>query len=124
MQCHKGKMCAQVAHASMAAILLDKEEFGLEKTNGEKLGEFITIMLDEELKQWLDKSFKKIVLYVNSEKELDEIYEKAEKAGLRKAMIEDNGTTEFRGVKTKTCIAIGPHDNDKFIGVTDNLPLY
>jgi PTH2 family peptidyl-tRNA hydrolase len=38
-------------------------------------------------------------------------------------MIEDNGATEFNGVKTKTCCAIGPHSDEKFEGVTDHLPL-
>jgi PTH2 family peptidyl-tRNA hydrolase len=38
-------------------------------------------------------------------------------------MIEDNGATEFNGVKTKTCCAIGPAIEEKFVGITDHLPL-
>ena len=77
----------------------------------------------DEINHWLKNSFRKIVCYVNSEQELDEFHQKAIDNGLISHMIEDNGATEFNGVKTKTCIAIGPHYDEKFIGITDHLPL-
>jgi PTH2 family peptidyl-tRNA hydrolase len=76
-----------------------------------------------EIKHWLENSFKKIVCYVNSEEELVELHQKALDAGLMSHLIEDNGATEFNGVKTKTAVAIGPAWDHKFEGITDHLPL-
>jgi PTH2 family peptidyl-tRNA hydrolase len=77
----------------------------------------------KEIIHWLNHSFRKIVCYVDSLEELEEIHQKALDAGLISHMIEDNGVTEFGGVKTKTCIAVGPAWEDKFIGITDHLKL-
>jgi peptidyl-tRNA hydrolase len=48
---------------------------------------------------------------------------KALEAGLMSYLIEDNGATEFGGIKTATCVAIGPHYDERFEEITDNLPL-
>jgi PTH2 family peptidyl-tRNA hydrolase len=76
-----------------------------------------------EINHWLRNSFRKICVYVNSEEELEAVHQKALDSGLMSHMIEDNGATEFNGVKTKTCCAIGPHVDGKFEGITDHLPL-
>lgn len=62
-------------------------------------------------------------VYVNSEEELHEVYKKALEVGLISHLIIDNGVTEFNGVPTPTCCAIGPHVEEKFEGITNNLPL-
>lgn len=119
----KGKMCAQSSHASMAFLtkLLFRREVDFYS------GEFVNNEYNEykmnEIGHWLENSFRKIVCYVNSEEELDAVHQKALDNGLIAHMIVDNGATEFNGVLTKTCIGIGPHFDDKFIGVTDHLPL-
>ena len=77
----------------------------------------------EEITHWLQNSFRKIVCYVNSEQELKDLHQKALDKGLMSHMITDNGATEFNGVKTLTCLAIGPHEDSKFEGITDHLPL-
>lgn len=112
----KGKMVAQGAHASNSFIT--RELF--------YSGECFKINFDEyeeEVVHWLDNSFRKICVSVNSEDELIEVHEAALAAGLISHLIEDNGITEFGGVKTKTCLAIGPHWDDKFVGITDHLTL-
>lgn len=38
-------------------------------------------------------------------------------------MIEDNGLTEFHGVKTKTCIGIGPWVSEEIDKFTKHLKL-
>jgi PTH2 family peptidyl-tRNA hydrolase len=76
-----------------------------------------------EIDHWLSNSFRKICVYVNSEEELDALKEKAEESGLEVHLIIDNGATEFNGIPTKTCLAIGPHWDHKFEGITDHLPL-
>ncbi len=52
-----------------------------------------------------------------------QLYEKVQKAGLRVSLIIDNGTTEFGGIKTKTCIAIGPHSVERIDPFTKKYPL-
>ena len=53
----------------------------------------------------------KICVRVASEAELLDIEEKAKAAGLGVYVVTDAGHTEFGGVPTKTCLAIGPNDN-------------
>jgi PTH2 family peptidyl-tRNA hydrolase len=119
----KGKIASQCCHASMAFLTkhLDwgssGDGFVFHTTN------YINTERCMEIKHWLENSFKKIVCYVNSEEELVELHQKALDAGLVSHLIEDNGATEFNGVKTKTAIAIGPHFDEKFEGLTDNLSL-
>jgi PTH2 family peptidyl-tRNA hydrolase len=60
---------------------------------------------------------------VGSEAELLEVYESALVAGLHTSLIVDAGRTEFNGVPTKTCIAIGPEFPERLVGITDQLKL-
>lgn len=112
----KGKMCAQASHASIA--------FLSRRINVEEL---LTLRIEdynmEEMHQWFNGSFTKICLQVNSEVELDEIYNKAKEAGLIVHLVVDKGLTEFGGVPTKTCLAIGPHYSEKIDKITGNLKL-
>lgn len=117
-----GKYCAQASHASMS--FLTKHGFIGQVYNDNV---FINIELGvshlEEINHWLKNSFRKICVYVNSEEELVAIHQKALDNGLISHIIIDNGVTEFNGVKTLTCCAIGPAYDSKFIGLTDHLPL-
>lgn len=119
-----GKYCSQVAHASMAFLTKGMDWYpcsdGPEYIFSTDLMEYKKI---PEIDHWLKNSFRKICVYVNTEEELDEIHQKALDNGLVSHIIIDNGATEFNGVKTKTCLAIGPHYDEKFIGITDHLPL-
>lgn len=117
-----GKYCSQVAHASMAFLTRNIHTSTTIDQVGNPVDVSMLAFSDEE-KHWLENSFRKIVCYVNSEEELVALHEKALEAGLISHLIEDNGATEFGGVKTKTCIAIGPHIDSRFEGITDNLPL-
>ena len=109
----KGKMVAQGAHASMAAIL----------NYGSKDESIFTLVLDEKIKPWLTGRFKKICVYVNSEEELLDIHRQAIEAGLITALIKDSGLTEFGGVPTHTAVAIGPDREDKIDAICKHLPL-
>jgi PTH2 family peptidyl-tRNA hydrolase len=127
-----GKYCSQACHASMA--FLTKNGKVTTDTEFEEYGSQFTptffesyssdfVKHEDEINHWLNHSFRKIVCYVDSLEELEAIHKKALDAGLISHMIEDNGVTEFGGVKTKTCIAVGPAWEDKFIGITDHLKL-
>ena len=50
-------------------------------------------------------------------------HDRAQAAGLLAAMIVDAGVTEFNGVATRTCCAIGPDWADDVDAFTGGLPL-
>jgi PTH2 family peptidyl-tRNA hydrolase len=104
----KGKMVAQGAHAAM--MFLTRDLIG----EGD---------LPDVAVEWMNDSFRKICVYVNSEEELLQIYYAAFEAGLVVHLMEDNGATEFDGVKTKTCLAIGPDYDDRINPITGHLKL-
>ena len=116
LKMRKGKMIAQGAHASLKVIF---DMMGCVDSDFYEL----TLLKKPAVKLWLEGQFKKICLYVNSEEELINIYNQAKDAGIICALIEDNGLTEFNGVKTKTCIAIGPDYSENIDKITKDLPL-
>ncbi len=105
----KGKMVAQGAHASLGAVLWMQEGM-----NGSITGELV-----KARDSWLEGTFTKICVSVNSETELMQVYKAAIQANLPVKLITDAGHTEFHGVPTRTCLAIGPawsEDIDKITG--------
>ncbi len=116
-----GKVASQCAHASMKCLLdlnYAPKNFRSNVLWNDEVSFKINI-IDE----WLINLFTKIVVYVNSEKELLDIYNKAKHEKMICALIEDSGLTEFNGVKTLTCCAIGPDYNEKINEITGHLPL-
>jgi PTH2 family peptidyl-tRNA hydrolase len=73
---------------------------------------------------WLAGKFTKVCLQVNSEEELRAVFSRAVDAGLTVHLIEDAGLTEFQGVPTLTCLAIGPDRAERIDAVTGGLKLY
>lgn len=110
----KGKMIAQGAHASMK-IFFDRK---IKSTPKE-----MHILLEENMHEWIEGDFTKICLKVGSEIELDELCKSAETSGLPVAQIVDAGKTEFNGVPTKTCAAIGPANSEMINSITGHLKL-
>lgn len=98
-----GKLIAQGAHASVGAVL---NAYHTER---------------EKLFEWLAGSFTKITLRVDNEEDLLNVYQQAKDAGLITCLITDNGTTEFGGVPTNTCIAIGPDTSENIDPITGHL---
>lgn len=122
----KGKMCAQASHASMAFLTKQGGLYCNLGTGLKPVDYFMTEVNEDhvnEIAHWLRNSFRKICVYVNSEEELVAVHQKALDSGLISHIVEDNGATEFHGVKTLTCCAIGPAYDKKFEGITDHLPL-
>lgn len=111
----KGKLAAQVAHASM--------KFMTDEWKPNDLPEVLAMNLNEVEQQWLREGFAKIVVYVESAKELGELMAKARKEGIRVSPIIDSGKTEFHGVATLTCAAFGPDEAKKLDEITGSLPL-
>jgi len=112
----KGKMIAQGAHASLKAVL----DAGAPDPGGATYA----IAIDPELAAWLAHGrFTKVCVSVDSEAELDAVVEAARRAQVRCALIVDSGRTEFHGVPTKTCCAVGPAWSDAVDAITGDLPL-
>lgn len=116
-----GKACSQAAHASMGALLYLAAKLDLPATRLYAVS--IVESPDSAVAQWLKGSFTKITVYVESEEELKVIHAAALAAKLPTALIEDNGKTEFHGVKTATAVAIGPAWADQIDPITKHLPL-
>ncbi len=95
----KGKLAAQVAHASVTAA--DKSKFK---------------------KDWMQEGQKKSVLKVQTLEELQKIYELAKKEKLPVSMIQDAGMTELPP-STITCVGIGPAPEKDIDKVTGKLKL-
>ena len=123
----KGKMAAQAAHASMLFLLnAMKREGTTVDTINHRVYQDLTLRIfhNSVLEKWLlSGSFKKICVSVDSEEELLDICKKAAAIDIPVALITDSGLTEFDGVPTKTCAAIGPEEDEKIDVVTGNLKL-
>ena len=120
----KGKMVAQGSHASMA-VLLNSGTINNRDAEGtlHKEKKFFHLALEGSLEEWITGLFTKICTSVDSEAELQEIMLKAKEAGLLSALITDCGATEFGGVPTVTCCAIGPAAQEDVQPITGHLKL-
>ena len=95
----KGKLAAQVAHASVEAVMKSEKEI---------------------VKEWRQKGSKKVVLKVETEKDLFRFKELAKANDLVSALITDAGKTVI-APGTRTCLAIGPDDEEKIDELTAKL---
>jgi PTH2 family peptidyl-tRNA hydrolase len=122
---NKGKLAAQAAHASMGALLSAFTDMtdDFHASDGD---DFIRLYHsdNEVLNEWLDGSFAKIALAVNSEDELKACLELAKEHNLLYSYIVDNGTTVFNGVPTPTCVGIGPAKSEVLDVLFNHLKLY
>jgi len=100
----KGKLAAQVAHASLSAA------------------EEATKRHEDWYQEWKDEGQKKVVLKVQSEEELRELLKAARIAKLPAALIEDRGLTQLEP-GTVTCLGIGPGPDPDIDAITGKLKL-
>ena len=114
----RGKEIAQGAHASMA-WLRARIMPGLTPE-----GTVDHLEFSSAERAWLEGSLRKVTVKVGSEPELLAVYSKALEAGLAAHLITDRGLTEFGGVPTRTCLAVGPDYDDLIDPVTGDLELY
>lgn len=112
----KGKMAAQVAHASMAFVTRSLKPIW---TTARSYTAYFTPAEEE----WLSSSFAKVVVSVDSEGELRALIQSAKDAGIVVHEIIDSGRTEFHGVPTLTCAAFGPDLVERLDPITGHLPL-
>ena len=97
----RGKLAAQVAHASDASLLASREE---------------------ALKEWLRVGMPKVVLAVDTEQELLRHFDYAVKANIPAKLIKDAGKTVV-AAGTVTCVGIGPAEEAQINLITGSLKL-
>ena len=97
----KGKMAAQVAHAS-----LNSSKAASSRTN----------------KKWEADGQKKVILKAKDLKHIIELGRKCKKLKIPHSIITDAGLTEV-SAGTVTCIGIGPEEDSKLDKITGSLPL-
>ncbi len=97
----KGKLAAQVAHASVVAVLRSDSKL---------------------VKAWESEGMPKIVLKVADEKELIKYFQMAKDEGLNVSLITDAGRTVI-APGTRTCVGIGPNDEEKIGSLVSELKL-
>ncbi len=97
----RGKACSQAAHASVEAVLKSDSEL---------------------VKSWRSEGMAKIVLKVKDDKELIKYFQLAKDEGLTASLITDAGRTVI-APGTKTCVGIGPGEEEKIDSITGDLSL-
>jgi len=115
----QGKACAQVAHAAMK-VFFDR----MSKIKSPNPAETLyKANFTKEMEDWMSGAFTKVVVGVDSEDQIYQVAEQARLAGIPYGVIIDNGVTEFKGVKTVTCVAIGPAEATALDKITGDLQL-
>jgi len=97
----KGKLAAQVAHASLDSYKKAKKSLA---------------------EEWESSGAKKVVLKVESLSELDSVFSQARVAKLPASRITDAGHTELPP-GTTTCVGIGPSDEAEIDRITGHLKM-
>lgn len=110
----KGKMVTQGAHASMAVFINFMREDSKYSSK---------MYISSDVRTWLEGGATKVVVGVDSEAELLEVYNQARQAKVPCSIITDAGYTEFYGQFTKTAVAIGPCKEDMVKHIVGHLNL-
>ena len=137
----KGKMSAQVAHASMAFLTNTLKRIGrktqtdLNIVNSEYYK--CTLYIPEDIyEDWICGSFTKVILEAKNKHQLEKVYKIANELGLKEGIdyfpIKDNCYTELKpeevdenGVgRTLTCIGFIPLDDEIANKISKKYQLY
>ena len=105
LQMGKGKIAAQCCHAAVACFE-DAQESN-----------------ENILEEWMDQGQRKIVVKVESEEQLEQLYEHAKTVGLITCVIEDAGKTQI-AAGSKTVVGVGPGPASEIDKVMGHLKLY
>lgn len=115
----RGKEISQGSHAS--------DSWALDTIRALLSGAPAQMCITPEELEWINNGKKtKATVYVDTEEELLEIYQRAMLGADHPPcyLVTDSGVTEFGGKPTNTCLAIGPDDSEKIDKITGHLPLY
>lgn len=115
-----GKLIAQGAHASMKVFFDRMEDAGDDRL---ELGPQEGWDWRDAVKPWIEGTFTKICVGIESEEAFLALVAAATTANLPCAAIQDIGHTEFHGVPTWTALAIGPAEAADIDKITGHLKL-
>lgn len=118
----KGKIASQACHASMKVILDSMREEILDDFSW-SIRYIFTFLKQSAMDVWINGSFTKICVYCESEEDLLNYYNIAKTKEIPCSLITDLGLTEFHGVPTHTCVAIGPWWSEEIDKITGDLNL-
>ena len=114
-----GKLAAQVAHASMASFLYDRE---IER-NAFDDGNVLTLDLSTPADLWINGSFTKIVLKCDDEDHLLSLRDTCMDSNIPHYLVQDAGRTVFRE-PTHTCLGVGPYWSNSLDKLFKHLTMY
>jgi PTH2 family peptidyl-tRNA hydrolase len=117
LKMRRGKECAQAAHASMAWLTRRMEFMEMDEIM------FVGMLTPPEL-EWVQGSFRKVTVQVDTAEELRELYGKARASFIEAHLITDAGLTEFHGEPTVTALGLGPDYDEALDKITGELRLY
>jgi PTH2 family peptidyl-tRNA hydrolase len=123
LKIRRGKEIAQAAHASMEFIRRRIVNW----YDGDSSNKWVSCEEDdfnEAETKWLGGQCAKIVVQVDSLEEMLELHRVAKSKALNAYIITDAGKTEFNGIPTMTCLAIGPDKAEDIDKITGHLKLY
>lgn len=118
LKMRKGKIAAQASHAS-GKVFFDR----MMPLEYEGNTYFQSVNWTPEMVAWKQGIFTKIVLGCDSEEDILDLESKAKALDIPYVVITDSGKTEFHGVPTITCIAIGPCKAEVVEELTKQFPL-
>lgn len=113
LKMRQGKAVAQGCHAAIGALTRVDAALLSDPTDG----------WSSPMDSWVSDGQAKVCVRVDSEEELMRVHAAAVKAGLPVHLVTDAGRTEFHGVPTRTCLAIGPAWADEVDRITGELRL-
>jgi len=100
----KGKVCTQVAHASLESAEVAREGYS------------------KIYRKWKGEGAKKVVVVVESEEELGRLFQEARAMDLPCYLVKDAGRTQVLP-GTPTALAIGPCEEERVDAITSHLKL-
>lgn len=115
-----GSLIAQGAKASVKSVLSNKviiPTYGVDDVIAYQL----LIPLTNILEEWINGDSTKVIMYANSEQELLDLYNEANKSDILCSLVTDTNSIEFGGVATYTCAAIGPDYPNEINKITSHL---
>lgn len=122
IKCRAGKKMAQAAHAAMGPIfnMMERQDWN----DGTGIVELnIRTDVNSALLAYKEGRFTKVVVGVENEQQLLDLYEKIKETNIPQCLICDAGLTEFKGIPTNTTLGIGPWWADEIDQFTGSLPL-
>ncbi len=114
----RGKIATQAAHVSNLPLI---GNYSINKGDFKVFNE--SSCNPETIQNWISDGARKITLAVNSEEELNNLFEQAKEKGYFTGRVTDRGYTCFNGKSVVTAISIGPQLSESLDLMTGHLKL-